>query len=93
MNKSQLIMRLAKQNPHLVHREVERLVNAIVETIAAALARGDRIELRGFGIFTVKERAPRVGRNPRTCETVHVAARRYPYFKSGKELRRRINAT
>ncbi len=93
MNKSQLIMRLAAQNPHLVHREAERLVNTIFETIAAALARGDRIELRGFGSFTVKERAPRVGRNPRTGETVHVAARRYPYFKSGKELRRRINAT
>ena len=93
MNKSQLIMRLAKQNPHLVHREVELLVNAIVETIAEALARGDRIELRGFGSFTVKGRAPRVGRDPRTGETVHVAARRYPYFKSGKELRRRINAT
>ena len=93
MNKSQLIMRLAKQNPHLVHREVERLVNTIFERIAAALARGDRIELRGFGSFTVKERAPRVGRNPRTGETVHVAARLYPHFKSGKELRRRINAT
>ena len=86
-------MRLAKQNPHLVHREVERLVNAIVETIAAALSRGDRIEIRGFGSFTVKERPPRVGRNPRTGETVHVAAKLRPHFKSGKELRRRINAT
>ncbi len=93
MNKSQLIMRLAKQNPHLAHREVERLVNAIFEKIAAALARGDRIELRGFGSFTVKERAPRVGRNPRTGETVQVAAKLRPYFRSGKELRRRINAT
>ncbi len=74
MNKSQLIMRLAEQNPDLVHREVERLVNAILETIEAALARGDRIEIRGFGSFTVKERAPRIGRNPRTGETVHVAA-------------------
>ncbi len=81
------------QNPHLVHREAERVVNAIFETIAAALARGDRVELRGFGSFAVKEQAPRVSRNPRTGETVHVAARRYPYFKSGKELRRRINAT
>ncbi len=93
MNKSQLIMRLAKQNPHLVHREVERLVNAIFETIAAALARGDRIELRGFGSFTVKEHAPRVGRNPRTGETIDVAAKLHSYFRSGKELCRRINAT
>ena len=93
MNKSQLIMRLAAQNPHLVHREVERIVNAIFETISAALARGDRIELRGFGSFAVKEHAPRVGRNPRTGETIHVAAKLHPNFRSGKELRRRINAT
>ncbi len=91
MTRSQLILRLAAQNPHFVHREVERLVNAIFETIAAALARGDRIELRGFGSFAVKEQAPRVGRNPRTGETVHVAAKLRPYFRSGKELRRRIN--
>ena len=64
MTKSELIMRLAMQNPHLVHREAERIVNTIFETIAAALARGERIELRGFGSFVVKERAPRVGRNP-----------------------------
>ncbi len=86
-------MRLAAQNPHLVHREAERIVNAIFETIAAALARGDRVELRGFGAFIVKERAPRVGRNPVTGETVHVVAKLHPYFRSGKELRRRINAT
>ncbi len=86
-------MRLAAQNPHLVHREVELLVNAIFETIAAGLARGDRIELRGFGSFAVKEHAPRIGRNPRTGEAVQVPARRHPYFKIGKELRRRLNAT
>ncbi len=93
MTRSQLILRLAAQNPHIVHREAERVVNAIFETIAAALARGDRIELRVFGSFTVKEYAPRVARNPRTGETVHVPAKRRPYFKSGKEIRRRINAT
>jgi integration host factor subunit beta len=93
MNKSQLIMRLAEQNPHLVHREVVRLVDAILETIEVALARGDRIEIRGFGSFAVKKRAARVGRNPRTGETVHVAAKLVPHFKSGKELRRRLNAT
>ncbi len=92
MTKSELIMRLAMQNPHLVHREAERIVNTIFETIAAALARGERIELRGFGSFVVKERGPRVGRNPRTGEAVQVPAKLYPYFKSGKGLRRRINA-
>ncbi len=92
MTKSELIMRLAMQNPHLVHREAERIVNPIFETIAAALARGERIELRGFGSFVVKERGPRVGRNPRTGEAVQVAAKFHPYFKSGKGLRRRINA-
>ncbi len=93
MTRSELILRLAAQNPHLVHREAERIVNTIFETIAAALVRGERIELRGFGSFAVKEQAPRVGRNPRTGEMVHVAAKLRPYFRSGKELRRRINAT
>ncbi len=93
MTRSQLIQRLARQHPHLFHDEVELIVKTIFEKISEALARGERIELRGFGSFTVKEHAPRVGRNPSTGETVHVAARRYPYFKSGKELRRRINAT
>ena len=93
MTRSQLIQRLAAQNPDLTDREVELLVNAIFETIAAGLARGERVELRGFGIFTVKEYAPRVGRNPRTGETVQIPAKRRPNFKSGKELRRRINAT
>ncbi len=92
MTRSQLIQRLAEQNPHLTHREVERIVNAIFETIAAGLARGDRVELRGFGSFTVKEHGPRVGRNPRTGETVQVPARLHPHFKSGKEIRRRLNA-
>ena len=68
-------------------------MKTIFEKISEALARGERIELRGFGAFTVKERAPRVGRNPRTGETVHVPAKLRPHFKSGKELRRRINAT
>ncbi len=92
MTKSQLILRLATQNPHLTHREVGRLVNAIFETIAAGLARGERIEIRGFGSFTVKEHGPRVGRNPRTGETVHVPAKLRPHFKSGMELHRRLNA-
>ena len=93
MTRSQLIHRLAQQHPYLLHDEVERIVKTIFETIEAALVRGERIELRGFGSFAVKEQAPRVGRNPRTGETVHVAAKLHPYFRSGKELRRRINAT
>ncbi len=93
MTRSQLIQRLAQQHPYLVHDEVERIVKTIFEKMSEALARGERIELRGFGAFTVKERAPRVGRNPRTGETVHVPAKLRPHFKSGLELRRRINAT
>ena len=93
MTRSQLIQRLAQQYPYLVHDEVGRIVKTIFETIEAALVRGERVELRGFGIFTVKEHGPRVGRNPRTGETVHVAAKLRPHFRSGKELRRRINAT
>jgi len=92
MTRSQLIQRLAEQIPGLTHREVELLVSAIFETIAAGLARGERVELRGFGSFTVKEHPPRVGRNPRTGEAVQVPAKRRPNFKIGKELRRRINA-
>ncbi len=93
MTRSQLIQRLAQQHPYLVHDEVERIVKTIFETISEALARGDRIELRGFGSFTVKERAPRVARNPRTGEAVQVPAKLRPHFKSGRELRRRLNAT
>ncbi len=93
MTRSQLIEQLAAQNPHLVHSEAERIVNTIFETIAAALARGERIELRGFGSFTVREHGPRVGRNPRTGEAVQIPAKRRPNFRSGIELRRRLNAT
>lgn len=92
MTRSQLIMQLAEQNPHLYHRDVERIVSTIFEEISAALARGDRVELRGFGAFSVKQRAARVGRNPRTGEAVQVATKRLPYFKTGKELRERLNA-
>ncbi len=93
MTRSQLILRLAQQYPYLDHREVERIVKTIFEKISEALARGERVELRGFGSFAVKEHAPRVGRNPRTGEAVQVQAKFRPHFKSGKELRRRINAT
>ncbi len=92
MTRSQLIMQLAEQNPHLYHRDVERIVSTIFEEISAALARGERVELRGFGAFSVKQRAARVGRNPRTGEAVQVAPKRLPYFKTGKELRERLNS-
>lgn len=93
MTKSELIMRLAEQNPHLFQRDVERIVATIFEEITAALSRGDRVELRGFGAFSVKQRGPRVGRNPRTGEPVRVAEKCVPYFKTGKELRERLNAS
>ena len=92
MTRSQLIMQLAEQNPHLYHRDVERIVSTIFEEISAALARGERVELRGFGAFSIKQRAARIGRNPRTGEAVQVASKRLPYFKTGKELRERLNS-
>ena len=91
MTKSELIMTLAEKNPHLYQRDVERIVATILEEISAALSRGDRVELRGFGAFSVKRRGPRVGRNPRSGESVRVAEKCVPYFKTGKELRERLN--
>ena len=91
MTKSELILRLAEQNPHLYHRDVERIVSTVFEEISSALAKGDRVELRGFGAFSIKNRAARTGRNPRTGETVHVARKSVPFFKVGKDLRLRLN--
>jgi integration host factor subunit beta len=91
MTKSELIAFLAEANPHLYQRDVERIVTTIFDEIAAALARGDRVELRGFGAFSVKRRDARVGRNPRTGDSVSVAAKRVPYFKTGKQLREKLN--
>ncbi|WP_342643985.1 integration host factor subunit beta [Rhodoligotrophos ferricapiens] len=91
MIKSELILHIAQQNPHLYQRDVERIINTILGEIRDALARGDRVELRGFGAFSVKERQPRVARNPRTGTPVDVGAKRVPYFKTGKELRDRLN--
>lgn len=91
MTKSELIQRLAEMNPHLYQRDVERIVTTVFDEIAAALARGDRVELRGFGAFSVKRREPRTGRNPRTGDAVQVAAKHVPFFKTGKLLRDRIN--
>lgn len=92
MIKSELILRIAQQNPHLYQRDVERIINTILSEIGTALARGDRVELRGFGAFSVKDRQARTGRNPRTATPVKVEAKRVPYFKTGKELRDRLNS-
>jgi len=91
MTKSELIQRLAERNPHLYLRDVEKIVETIFDEITHALAEGDRVELRGFGAFSVKHRDARVGRNPRTGEAVQVEAKRLPFFKTGKALRERLN--
>jgi integration host factor subunit beta len=91
MTKSELIQRIAELNPHLYHRDVERIVTTIFEEISEALAHGDRVELRGFGAFSVKQRDARIGRNPRTGAAVQVAEKHIPFFKTGKLLRERMN--
>jgi integration host factor subunit beta len=91
MIKSELIQIIAQENPHLYQRDIERIINTIFGEIGSALARGDRVELRGFGAFSVKSRPSRTGRNPRTGAPVSVAAKRVPFFKTGKELRERLN--
>ncbi|MCS6987248.1 MAG: integration host factor subunit beta [Sphingomonadaceae bacterium] len=91
MIRSELVERLAEANPHLTHKEAERVVSVILEAITQTLAEGGRVELRGFGAFTTRARAARTGRNPKTGEAVAVAAKRVPHFKAGKELRERLN--
>jgi len=92
MIKSQLVQIIAEQNPHLYQRDVENIVNAILDEITEALAAGDRVELRGFGAFSVKNRGARIGRNPRTGERVEVEEKWVPFFKTGKDLRDRLNS-
>lgn len=91
MVKSELIARLAELNPHLYQRDVARIVNTIFDEISTALARGDRVELRGFGTFSVKQRQQRTARNPRTGQAVSVEEKHIPFFKTGKDLRGRLN--
>ena len=91
MTKSELIARLAAQNPTLYHRDIERLVSTVFDTIIGALEGGDRVELRGFGAFSVRMREARTGRNPRTGEAVQVEAKAVPFFKMGKGMKERLN--
>lgn len=91
MIRSELIQKIADENPHLFQRDVERIVNTVFEEVTEAMARGDRVELRGFGAFSVKKRDARTGRNPRTGEAVQVEEKHVPFFKTGKLLRDRLN--
>jgi len=91
LTRSELIEDLAASHPHLREADVALIVATIFDEIAAALARGERVELRGFGAFTVKQRSARIGRNPRTGETVQVDEKSAPHFRAGKELRDRLN--
>ena len=91
MIRSELVQIIADQNPHLFQRDVERIVNTVFDEITNAMANGDRVELRGFGAFSVKKRDTRVGRNPRTGESVSVSEKHVPFFKTGKLLRDRLN--
>ena len=91
MTKSELIARLAEQNPTLYHRDIEKLDNTVFDTITTALVDGNRVELRGFGAFSIRERKARLGRNPRTGEAVNVDAKRMPFFKMGKGMKERLN--
>lgn len=91
MIRSELVQKIADDNPHLYHRDVERIVATTLTAITEAMARGERVELRGFGAFSVKRREARTGRNPRTGELVEVAAKHVPFFKTGKLLRDRLN--
>lgn len=93
MIRSELIAKVAEENPHLFQRDVEKIVNTIFDEIIEAMARGDRVELRGFGAFSVKRRDARTGRNPRTGDSVEVDEKHVPFFKTGKLLRDRLNGT
>jgi len=90
--RSEIVTKVAEENPHLTHKDVEAIVTTIFDEITAALGSGRRVELRGFGAFSTRAREARTGRNPRTGTAVKVDAKRVPYFKPGKELRERLNA-
>lgn len=91
MIRSELVQKIADENPDLSGKEVEKVVSAFFDAIVDQLAEGGRVELRGFGAFSTRQREARTGRNPRTGEPVDVPAKRVPYFKPGKEMRERLN--
>lgn len=91
VTRSELIARLAAKNPALYHRDIEKLVATVLDEIGGALERGDRVELRGFGAFSVRQRKARTGRNPRTGASVDVSEKKVPFFKMGKGMRERLN--
>ena len=91
MIRSELVQKLMDENPHLSQRDVERVISTIFEEIITTMANGDRVELRGFGAFSVKQRGSRQGRNPRTGAAVSVEEKHVPFFKTGKLLRDRLN--
>ena len=91
MIKSELIQKIADENPHLYQRDVERIVGTVFDEIISAMAHGHRVALRGFGAFSVKRRNARIGRNPRTGDAVPVEEKHVPFFKTGKLLRDRMN--
>jgi integration host factor subunit beta len=93
VTRAELIAEIAVSNPHLRQEDAELIVATVFDQIAAALARGERVELRGFGAFTVKQRPARIGRNPRTHETVQVKEKTVPFFNTGREMRRRLNGS
>lgn len=91
MTKSELIDLLSSRQAYLSHKDVELAIKAVLDTLVTALAREERIEIRGFGSFSIHRRPPRIGRNPKTGETVSIPLKRVPHFKPGKELRERVN--
>ena len=93
MIRSELVQKLCQDFPDLTQREVESVVSAVFDSITDQLAQGGRVELRGFGAFSTRKRDARLGRNPRTGESVQVDAKRVPYFKPGKEMRVRLNVS
>jgi integration host factor subunit beta len=91
MIRSELVLLLANENPALSQKEIDHIVDVFFDELTGALAKGGRIELRGFGAFSTRARNGRTGRNPRTGEMVEVTAKRVPYFKPGKEMRAKLN--
>jgi integration host factor subunit beta len=92
MTRSELVLKLLSLKPNLTMAQAEKTVDVILEEITSALAKGQRVELRGFGVFTTRKRQARAGRNPRTGASVQVEAKTIPFFKAGKQLKERLNS-